>query len=243
MGGCVALIEAIFRGTYAGVGDLVAEKNTKLIEQTFFKLVTLKLFLSGVICSGILFLSESFMSLWVGSNFTMSSEAMIIMTLIYFIQMSRTCDIFLSAYGLFKDIWAPIGESILNVCLSIILGYFWGLSGILLGVLISQVLVVNSWKVYFLYKEGFRDASLMHYVVQYTKKICFLFFVVMFTEIVLSYFYFDINSFIAWLIYAVIVTSITFSLATTLFYLFDETFRMLICQLLPRLKIKFIKSK
>lgn len=243
MGGCVALIEAIFRGTYAGVGDLVAEKNTKLIELTFFKLFTLKLFLSGVVCSGILFLSESFISLWVGSNFTMSREAVIIMTLICFIQMSRTSDIFLSAYGLFKDIWAPIAESILNVCLSIILGYFWGLSGILLGVLISQVLVVNSWKVYFLYKEGFKNASLMHYVMQYTKKICFLFFVVLFTDIALSCFYFEINSFIDWLIYAVIVTSITFSLAITFFYLFDEIFRLLIHQFLPRLKIKFIKSK
>lgn len=241
MGGCVALIEAIFRGTYAGVGNLVVEKDTKLIEQTFYKLVTLKLFLSGVICSGILFLSESFISLWVGPNFTMPKDAMIIMTLIYFIQMSRTCDIFLSAFGLFKDIWAPIAESVLNICLSIIFGYFWGLSGILLGVFISQVLVVNSWKVYFLYKEGFKEASLTHYVIQYTKKIFFLFFVVLFTDIVLSRFHFEISSFVDWSIYALIVTSITFSLAMPLFYLFDETFRLLTHQLLLRLKTRIIK--
>lgn len=69
--------------------------------------------------------------------------SLLLMTAILFVNLSRTTvDAYINAYGLFGDIWAPIVEASLNVGLSIILGYYFGLHGVLSGVLISLLLVV-----------------------------------------------------------------------------------------------------
>ena len=73
----------------------------------------------------------------------MDSLSLLLMTAILFVNLSRTTvDAYINAYGLFGDIWAPIVEASLNVGLSIILGYYFGLHGVLSGVLISLLLVV-----------------------------------------------------------------------------------------------------
>lgn len=46
------LVEAVFRGLSAGVGNLVAEGDIKLIKSIFWQIVTARLFLAGLICSG-----------------------------------------------------------------------------------------------------------------------------------------------------------------------------------------------
>ena len=71
-------------------------------------------------------------------------------------------------YGLFQDVWAPLTEAGLNLVLSILLGYFYGLIGILFGVLISMLLIVCGWKPFFLYKCGFHE-GVGEYVVGYLK--------------------------------------------------------------------------
>lgn len=174
MFGCQMLVESISRGLNAGVGNLVVEGNTKKIKKIFWEITTARLFLAGFVCSGVVLLSESFVILWIGEDYVLPKQALFFMVIIFFIQMTRTSDIFLHAYGLFQDIWAPFLELFLNLSLSILFGYFWGLSGILAGVMVSQILIVNSWKAYFLYNQGFNQ-GILEYIVLYTKKIILLF--------------------------------------------------------------------
>ena len=70
--------------------------------------------------------------------------------------MRVVVDTFINSYGLFQDIWAPLVESILNLGCSIGLGYFYGLHGILGGVIFSQVIVIFIWKPYFLFSQGLK---------------------------------------------------------------------------------------
>ena len=56
-----------------------------------------------------------------------------------FINITRlTVDSFLNAYGLFKDIAAPIIELIINIAFSILLGKLFGINGVLVGVILSM---------------------------------------------------------------------------------------------------------
>ena len=48
--------------------------------------------------------------------------------------LRTTVDSYIYAYGLFQDVWAPVLEAVLNLGLSICLGYFWSLNGIVLGI-------------------------------------------------------------------------------------------------------------
>lgn len=62
---------------------------------------------------------------------------------------------FISAYGLYSDVYATVVEASVNIALSVILGAFYGLDGVLGGTLVSILLVVVFWKPYYLFRKGF----------------------------------------------------------------------------------------
>lgn len=236
MTGCLILVDSLFKGFVASVGNMVAEGNIKLIKQIFWKILTLKLYVAGGVCTGLLLLSDSFIFLWVGAEYKLPSEPVLILILVYFFQMTRTCDMFISAYGLFHDIWAPIFESVLNLSLSIIGGYYWGLTGILLGVLMSQIIIVNSWKAYFLYNKGFNE-SIKFFLWPYTKKILILGIIIYLLWFSFSQIFFiDVSCYSDWLIKAIAVAGSYAILSSAVFYSIDTDFRRVSHQLLERIR-------
>ncbi|MDM8217884.1 lipopolysaccharide biosynthesis protein [Parasutterella secunda] len=235
MKGCQMMTDALSRGLYAGVGNLVVERDLKYVKEVFWKVFTFRLYIAAIICSGIILTSAPFVKVWLGEEYVMSSWPVGIMACIYFIRMSRTSDIFLAAYGLFHDIWAPITESVLNLGLSLLFGYLWGLTGIFSGVLISQVLIVNSWKAYFLYKEGFRE-QINEFIVLYTKKIVLILFSLFVTYYFSGYLSFQIITYKDWLLYALIVVIFYSALLSFLLLLFDQMFKELFKQMLSLMK-------
>lgn len=162
--GVIMLINSLLNGIGAGVGNLVAEGNKKKIKDFFWELTSLRLWMAATICFGIYMLSHSFMNLWVGAEYLMPESAFIVLVLITFIQLTRTNDTFLAAYGLYQDIWAPVIEASLNLGLSILLGHCFGICGILSGALISLLLVVCIWKPYFLYSCGFKENCIEYFI-------------------------------------------------------------------------------
>lgn len=172
--GVLALANALLNSINAGVGNLIAEGDLLKIKSVFWEITTLRMWMASIICFGLYIFGDSFICLWVGCQYIMPKSAYILLILITFIQLTRTSETFLNGYGLFKDIWAPMAEAFLNLGLSILLGYFYGLTGILAGVLISLLLIVNGWKPYFLYKSGFKG-NIAEYVFLYCKKLILLF--------------------------------------------------------------------
>lgn len=235
MGGCLALVDALSRGFYAGVGNLITGGNNKLIKKTFWEIVTIRLFLAGMISLGIYLLSEPFVKLWVGSQYLMSDLPMLLMTLIYFIQMTRSCDLFLRAYGLFHDIWAPVVECFLNVALSILFGFLWGLPGILFAVLVSQIIVVLCWKIYFLCSLGFKE-PVGQYVITYIKKLSLLFCTIFLATYFFKLMNCNIKSYLDWILGGCVLCSVFGIVGGFLFYCFDKDFRSISHKILWRFR-------
>ena len=221
--GGITLTDMLYRSISASVGNMIAEGNHKLIKRTFWRILTYRLVIANIFCTGVFILSESFVTLWIGSEYVMSEFSLVILILINFIQMSRTCGMFLSAYGLFKDIWAPIAQSLMSVILAIILGYLLGLAGILLGFLVGQLVIENSWKPIFLYREGFKE-SIKEYAGLYTIKIVILLISSVLTYFVFSYFILiDVEGFIDWIFKALLVVVLNLSFSITLLSLADKS--------------------
>lgn len=158
------LLNPVFNGMIPSIGNLVAEGNRESI-LSFFKEYTVgRYWLASVVCFCFYNLTEPFISLWLGAQYLLDATPFILLVIYAFVALTTTNNPFLSAYGLCHDIYAPITEATLNIGLSIGLGYYWGLSGILTGVLISRIVILLFWKPYFLCTNGLKIPLTNYYV-------------------------------------------------------------------------------
>ena len=221
--GITQLMDALINGVGAGVGNLVAEGDKQRVKSVFWELTTLRMWLASVACFGIYSLGHSFITLWLGAEYVFPQSAYILLMGITFIQLSRTNEIFIRAYGFFQDIWAPVIEAVLNLGLSVILGYYYGLTGILSGVLISLLVMVVGWKPYFLYRYGFQE-SVWEYAWRYGKLL-----VGIGVAYWVSRYLIDACSFLSyinygrWLLSALVIMTIYVVVSIFIFYLLDRS--------------------
>lgn len=149
------LLASIFNSTGAAIGNLVASNDRSRIIKVFWELYDSRMCMSVIILLCLYHLTNPFITIWVGEKYCLSNTFLALYIILSSIGMIRiTIDHYLYAYGLFKDIWAPLTEAGLNIGCSILLGYFWGLNGIIIGIFISQFIIISLWKPYFLFKEG-----------------------------------------------------------------------------------------
>ncbi len=171
---CVMLISATFNGLTAGVGNLIAQGNIDSVRKLFWEFNALFFILGSTAATGIYLLIDSFVSLWLGPEFVLSRWVTILISVNTFLTIMRLpLTYFTNGYGLFKDVWAPFAEATINLVGSIILGYVYGIEGVLAGSAIS-LLFIAVWKPYFFYREIFKSS-----VFSYWRNIAFG--IVMFT--------------------------------------------------------------
>lgn len=224
--GITALLGALFNSINAGVGNLVAWGDKDHILCVFEELFSCRFLLAATACYGVYSLTPAFIHFWIGSEYLLDDISFFLIIAIMYIGLSRSItESFINAYGLYHDIWAPITEAVINISLSILLGYFWGLPGILAGVLISLILIVVLWKPFFLFTKGFR-ISVFRYVGMYLKHmVVFLgvwLFVVFFTK------HIPINpeeSYMDFIIYSLLTSGTFFLLLMTLLYMVSKGMR------------------
>ena len=167
--GVQQLISSIFNSLTAGVGNLVSEDDKNKIWRVFDELFSIRFYIAAVICFVMYMSAGDFIGAWIGSEYILPNSTLFIIVAILFINMTRfTVETFINAYGLYKDIFAPFIEAIFNVGLSILFGYYYGLNGVLCGVLFSLIGIVLFWKPYFLFTNHFKG-KLRLYVVIYIK--------------------------------------------------------------------------
>lgn len=163
------LLAAMFAGLGGSVGNMVAEGDRQLILKVFKELFSSR-FLAVMVCSICMWLlADPFITVWLGPDYLLDRTTLLLIIVIFFLgAMRAVVDTFINSYGLFQDIWSPVAEAILNLGFSIGLGYFYGLHGILTGVIISQLIIIFTWKPYFLFTRGMKE-PIWIYVVLYLK--------------------------------------------------------------------------
>lgn len=224
--GVCLLMASLLNSVQAGVGNLVAEGNKKAIKSVFWELTSCRIWIASVICFCIYRLANPFITLWVGSEYLLEPSAFYVLILYTFISLTRTNDMFLWAYGLFQDIGAPIAEASLNLGFSILLGYYYGLTGILSGVVISLIVIVWGWKTYFLYKKGFCE-PVKEYIFKQSKYFLLLGVSWGGTIFLLRYFMleYSVTTYYDWLKNALQVVLLYGSMSFFIFYWTEKGFR------------------
>ncbi len=153
------LFSSVLNSINAGVGNLVAEGNKSHIMKVFWELMAIRHFVAGVLCFSIYHAIEPFITLWLGSEYVMSHDILVLLVVYIYIANSRgVVDIFNHAHGLYDDVWAAWTELIVNVVITVVAGYRYGIVGILLGKIISTVMIVIFWKPYYLFSAGLKTS-------------------------------------------------------------------------------------
>ncbi len=143
--------------TGAGVGNLIAEGNSDKIYRIYWELFAVRVWFSTIVGYGLFLLLPPFIAQWLGTEYLLPQSVLVVMIVNTMIGITRgVTDQFIFGHGLFYDTWAPLAETIIYIVTAIIGGYFWGLTGILLGSTISLAIIIGVWKPYFLFSKGFK---------------------------------------------------------------------------------------
>lgn len=228
----------LFNGSVASVGNFIAVQSQEKVQQLYWELFAFKSWICGVIVCGVMFLAQPFISLWVGPEYQMPKTALFWLMGTLFIRLFRdSTEVFLSAYGLYKDIYAPLVEATLNFGLSALLGYFYGMTGIMAGVFISLLVVVFFWKPFFLFREKMQQSPLVYF------RRMTLTMLLTATAILSTYFIKNLlpiqpaASIGQWILYGILIVIICGCTGFVLFYLFLPDMRTF-CHRLVGLRLK-----
>lgn len=149
------LFSSILGSMEASIGNLVAEGNKQNTLKVFWEITTIRHFVAGFLCFSIYHFLEPFICLWLGAEYILSREILILLVLSIYIGTSRgSVDMFNATHGLFADTWTAWLELIMTIVITLIGGYLWGIAGILLNKVITTTLIGLFWKPYYLFHSG-----------------------------------------------------------------------------------------
>lgn len=149
------VFSAMLDSINAGIGNLIAEGNKEKIMQVFWEMLTIRHFVAGFLCFTTYHFVEPLISVWLGEQYILDRIIIALLAVYIYISSSRgVVDMYNHAHGLYGDIWAAWVELGINIIVTLVAGYFWGIAGILLGKITSISIIVLLWKPYYLFHNG-----------------------------------------------------------------------------------------
>lgn len=229
----------VLQNAWAGVGNLVATESRKRIYAVYKEYLSANFFINMVANLCILFLIEDFIRVWLGEQYLISYSIVVAMVGMNFIgSFTNASAAFITAYKLFGYIIVPIAEAVVNIVLSVVGAYYFGLLGVILGS-IGATLISAVWKPIYLHRCGF--CLPVRIFVLYVLKMCVLagvaLFVIYYGAVKSVRLLFgQVENMGEWIVIAVLLTLlIAFILGITM-YAGDNNFRVFVGRLLKLIK-------
>lgn len=158
------LVNILSDGMNAGIGNLVAEGNEQNTMKIFWELTAIRFLICGIVVFGLLLFLQPFVTCWFGLEYRLDDIIVYLLVFNIFIFLSRgVVEMFISAHGLFSDVWAAWTELFLNIAVTLCLAPFFGIVGILLGKIVSVFFIAMFWKPYFLFSQGLHKSVAVYW--------------------------------------------------------------------------------
>lgn len=147
---------ALFSSVFASVGNLIASSTKEKSFAVMKELFALSFFLTGLCLFGMFLLMDDFVILWIGKEYVLSKTLLYLFMLNFFLsQQAGIVEMFVNGFGLFSDVFAPACLSVIYLLVAIPCGYLWGQAGVFLGTIVSQCVIWQFWKTYYVFSRGF----------------------------------------------------------------------------------------
>ena len=164
------VIALIFTSLTASIGNLVATADADRRYSTFKSMQMVSFWICGIVCVCLLFLIQDFIVIWVGEDLLLDDLTVVAIVLnVFFSTCMRPVWTFREGTGMYKQIrYIMFVTAILNLVLSIVLGYWLGISGILFATSISKISTYFWYEPNILFKNFFKR-SVKEYYWEYVK--------------------------------------------------------------------------
>ncbi|MEG0408265.1 MAG: oligosaccharide flippase family protein [Bacilli bacterium] len=163
------LFSLIFSSITANVGNMKFSETSEKSEKIFNRLFFLNFYFYFISCVGLNTMINKFISIWLGKEYVFTTMlTFIIVFNLYITGMRHVVVTFINSSGLnYNTRYKSIIESVLNLVLSLILVRFIGISGVIIGTVLSFVLVSVWFEPYVLYKNWLGRNGLIKYYMKY----------------------------------------------------------------------------
>lgn len=207
----------------AGIGNLIAEGDKDNIMKVFWEMLTIRHFIAGFLCFVSIHLVEPFISIWLGTEYILSKDILLLLSIYVYISSSRgVVDMYNHAHGLYADTWSAWAELTLNISITVVAGYYWGIAGILLGKVISTTIIIIIWKPYYLFTTGLH-LKYIEYWSGASRNFLVSFFSIFFTHLIVARLNIPAyTNFYYWIFYS--------SIAIALFLIINLSMTIFICK-------------
>lgn len=172
------VLNQVTSAVQASLGNYFAKENIESGYILFKNIEFLNFWLYGFCMLALVILLNPYVTLWLGSKYILSNGTIIALGINFFVAgYVNTFWTFRSTLGLFtQGQYCPILVSILNVVLSILLSFPFGITGVLMATSISRICVNLWYDPWVIYKYGFRK-SVISFWRQYIRRIGVLFLI------------------------------------------------------------------
>jgi len=160
------LISSALNGVIASVGNLNIGNDINRQEKVYKQLFFISVWIYGFCSIAFMTLVNDFITLWVGRGYQLSLFVVFTIVLhLYVNGVQFASYTYRTTMGLFNQgKYCPIIAAIINILLSVLLGYKLGLAGIILATSISRLVTTTWYDIYMVYTIKFKKSPLRMYL-------------------------------------------------------------------------------
>lgn len=164
------LFTQVITSITASVGNLLVSDDCEKKYDIYKKIRFLNVWLSTFAAISLFIIMDDFIIIWIGKKYLLSTTILLVLVINYYFQATRSAfNVFQDAAGIYyEDRFVPLAESIANILFSILFAKLFGLVGIFMGTISSQ-LILHLYSFYkYVYKNLF-NRNYKEYLLEFFK--------------------------------------------------------------------------
>lgn len=161
-----SIIVILFGSLTASIGNLVVKEDVKKRFEVFKTMQMVSFWLSGIFITCLYFLTQDFITLWIGNQYLLGRDTLIVILLNFYIMVTfNPIWSYRDATGLYQKIkYILLITTVVNIILSIILGKIMGITGVLLATAIAKLSTYFWYEPKLLYRDFFNKSAGSYYL-------------------------------------------------------------------------------
>lgn len=150
----------------AGLGDYVAREDTDANYRLFGRLSFGFGWVGSWATVCLICLYQDAMTIWVGKDYLATIFTMCLFGVYFYVnQIGMVRSVYARAYGIWwQTKHIAVLEAVLNICMNAVLGYFFGMNGILFATIITVFVFSFAWNGKVVMNECFKRSSLDYFM-------------------------------------------------------------------------------